>query len=159
MAVTATGSKFSYHNSLIFAAVCLAGAAWFGYDGWFGKYRQTELDKNNGKPTPNLYFNQYAPVPLAVLAIFSLISAIRTPAKKVIADENGLTISDKEVIPYSSIQQIDKRAFEKEGYFIIEYSQNNGVKKLKLSDRKYDNLALLLDEVIKQTGAKPADSV
>jgi len=159
MAVTATGSKFSRNNSLIFAAVCLAGAAWFGYDGWFGQYRQTELEKNNGVPTPNLYFNQYAPVPLATFAIFSLVSAIRTPSKKVFADENGLTILGKATIPYSSIKQIDKRPFEKEGHFIIEYSQDNGVKKLKLSDRKYDNLALLLDEVIKQTGAKPADSV
>ena len=159
MAVEATGSKFSRNNNLIMAVVCLAFASWFGYDGWVGEYHDEELVKNNGKPTPNLYFNQYAPVPLAVVAIFALVAAAKVPSRRITADDKGLTLSDGREIPYSSIKKIDKREFDKGGHFIIEYSENETAQQLKLSDRKYDNLGLLLDEIVRQTGAAPDESV
>ena len=69
-----------------------------------------------------------------------------------------MTINQQQPIPYSSFAKIDKRPFAKDGYFIIEHSENDKTKKVILSDKKYDNLGLLLDELIRQTQAAPADS-
>ena len=155
MAIEATGSKFSRNNNLITAVVCLAAAVWFGYDGWFGSYHDDQLAKNEGKPTPNLYFNQYAPVPLALVAVFCLVGVAKGPTRRLIADDQGLTLPCGTQIPYGNINKIDKRLFEKSGHFTIEYRHNDATEELKLSDRKYDNLGLLLDEIIRKTGAAP----
>ena len=158
MAVEVTGSKFARNNKLYVVVICLAFAIWFGYDGWLGAYRQKELDKNDGQPTANLRFNQLAPIPLLAIAIFSLVTSLGITKKKIVADDNGLVLSDGNSIPYQSIKKIDKRQLEKEGHFTIEYEQDSAIKNLKLSDRKYDNLGLLLDEIVRQTGAAPADT-
>ena len=155
MATEATGSKFSRNNSLIAAGMCLAFGLYFGYDGWFGKYRQKELDSNDGKPTPNLYFNQYVPIPLALIAIYSFLSAAKAKNRKLIADERGLTLSASETIAYNRITHIDERRFKKDGFFLVRYKDNDQKKEVKLTDRQYDNLGVLLDELIKQTGAQP----
>jgi len=155
MAVEATGSKFSRHNNLITAAVCLGAALWFGYDGWVGPYKQKQLDSNNGKPTSNLLFNQYAPVPLAAVAVWALAAAVAGKSRKITADDKGLVLADGRQIPYDDIVKIDKRKFAKEGVFTLEYQQAGKDKSISLSDRKYDNLGLLLDEIIRGTGAIP----
>jgi hypothetical protein len=155
MAVEATGSKFSRHNNLITAVVCLGAALWFGYDGWFGPYKQKQLAINDGKPTSNLLFNQYAPVPLTIFAVWALVAALRGKSRKVTADDKGLVLTDGQQIPYGDIVKIDKRKFAKEGVFTLEYQQGGKDKSLTLSDRKYDHLGLLLDEIIRRTGAAP----
>ena len=155
MAVEATGSKFSRNNNLILAVVCLGAALWFAHDGWMGPYRQKELDKNDGKPTSNLLFNQYAPIPLALFAVWSLISVARGKSRKITADDKALILADGQQIAYDDIVKIDKRKFAKEGTFTLEYEQGGKNKSLRLSDRKYDNLGLLLDEIIRGTGATP----
>ena len=73
MAVEACGSKSGRTSNLIGAVICLALAGWFAYDGWLGEYKEKELAKNEGKPTPNLLFNQYyGPIALGVVAIIFL---------------------------------------------------------------------------------------
>jgi len=155
MAVEATGSKFTRNNNLILAVVCLGAALWFGYDGWVGPYKQQELEKNDGKPTTNLLFNQYAPVPLAVAAVWAFAAAVIGKSRKVTADDKALTLADGQQIPYDDITKIDKRKFAKEGVFTLEYQQGGKDKSITLADKKYDNLGLLLDEIIRGTGAKP----
>ena len=155
MAVEASASKFRRNNGFIFAAVCIVGALWFGYDGWFGSYHDTELENNAGKPTVNLLFNQYVPIPLAAAAGYFLVTSLVASSRKLAADENGLVINGKKTLRYAEMKSIDKRRFEKEGHFTIEYEQAGKVERLKLSDRKWDNLGVLLDEVVKQTGAEP----
>lgn len=158
MAVTATGSRFRRNNMLILALLCIAGGLWFAYDGWINdKYQEENTDPETGKANPNLQFNRYVPIPLAVIAVYSLIMTAIIPGRRVVADDKGLTLADGCNIPYESLQAIDKRAFDKDGHFTISYAVGQTKKTLKLSDRKYDNLGLLLDEVISQTGAAPAN--
>ena len=66
--------------------------------------------------------------------------------KKVVADENGL-IAGGRTIAYDSIEQIDRTHFKTKGYFVITYKDGGGSGELKLSDRNYDNLLAVLDEV------------
>jgi len=157
MAVEAPGSKYSRNNKWIVAVVCLAGALWFGYDGWVGDYSKTQLAENEGKPTANLQFNRYAPIPLVIIAIVSAISAQGVASRKIVADEKGLVFPGGELIAYASIESIDKRFFEKEGRFSVQYSEGGVSKTIRFSDRKNDNLGLLLDEVVRRTGAAPAE--
>ena len=159
MAVTATGSKFSKNNMLILAVVCIGFGLWFAYDGWVNEeYKNKETNAETGEPTPNLQFNRYVPIPLAVIAVYALVMTARIPKRRVVADEKGLTVDSGLSIAYGSVRAIDKRNFEKDGHFTIQYEVNGVEKSLKLSERKYDNLGVLLDEVVRQTGAAPADS-
>ena len=69
--------------------------------------------------------------------------------RKVIGDEDGLIVNDKERISYDSIQKIDRTHFDSKGFFIITYEDKEGSEvNRKLSDRTYDNLAALLDELV-----------
>ena len=155
MAVEATGSTFSRNTRIYLAVICFAGAVWFGYDGWFGEYKDKELEKNDGQPSVNLYVNRYAPIPLALVALFSLITGLKVTSKKIVADDQGLTIDDEKIIPYSDMKKIDKTKFDKAGYFLIEYEEAQTLREVKISDRQYNNLGLILDEIIRQTGAAP----
>jgi hypothetical protein len=69
--------------------------------------------------------------------------------KKLLADENELVFSNKEKIPYDSIQKIDKTCFGSKGFFLITYKNKNGSEiSRKISDRTYDNLAAILDKLV-----------
>ena len=156
MAVIAPGSRHSRVNWLIVAALCAVMGLWFAYDGWLNKnYREKETKE--GKPTANLLFNQYAPFPIGLYALYGFFAAARVRSKKIVLDEKGLCIENKKPIPIDTISYIDNRRFDKDGIFIIGCTNSGLSKKIKLTDRKYDNLAELLAELIKQTGAAPAD--
>ena len=69
--------------------------------------------------------------------------------KKVIADEKELINSNKEKISYDAVEKIDKTHFAKKGFFVITYKREDGGEaRRKLSDRTYDNLAAVLDELV-----------
>jgi len=157
MAVVATGCRHTRNTNYIIAVVCILVGLYFFYDGWIGNYRLKELEENDNKPTISLYINQYAIIPLAVIAVYFALAAKRLNAKRIEADDTALSFSHGLKIPYNSIQQIDKRFFEKEGHFTLEYEVGSEAKKLKLTDRTYDKLGLLLDEIVRQTGAAPAE--
>ncbi len=163
MAVTATGSTYSRNNALIIGVVCLGVALIFFNDGWlswFGRtYREEQLAKNDGKPTINLLFNQYAPFPLALVAVYMFFRAVQIPKLRAVADENGLTVNNETPIAYSDITHIDNRFFKEKGYFVVGYRAGGEAKEVRLSDRLYDKLALLLDELVARTGAKPESEV
>ena len=95
------------------------------------------------------------PVPRTI-AVFFVFSAQRLKSRTITATEDGLEFSDGQKIPYTNVKQIDKRFFDKEGRFTLDYEQGSESKKLKLSDRTYDSLGLLLDEIVRRTGAAPA---
>ena len=155
MAVIATGSKFSAQNWLITAAACIVFAGWFAYDGWGNKEYQAKEIRKDGTPTVNLLFNRYAPIPLVIVAVVSLICSAQVKKKKISADDNVITLANGDTFAYGDITRIDKRNFEKGGAFYVEYKQNNSTQTAKFDDRKFDNLGLLLDEIIKQSGAQP----
>ena len=149
MAIEAPLSKHKKNNFKIYIAVCIGLAIWFGYDGYFNeKFKERHADAN-GTPDATLAINQKAPpffIGAGVL-LGAYLFAIRN--KKVIADENELIISDKERVPYDSIQKIDKTLFDSKGYFLITYKDKNGSEvNRKLSDRTYDNLAAILEHLV-----------
>ncbi len=124
-------------------------AIWFGYDGYFSEKFKEKRTKADGTPDSTLVFNQKAPpffIGAAVL-LGAYLFAIRD--KKIIADENELIISAKEKISYDSIQKIDKTHFKSKGFFIITYKDKIGNEvNRKISDRKYGNLAAILDKLV-----------
>ena len=149
MAIEAPLSKHKKNNFKIYIAVCIGLAIWCAYDGYFNDEWIKKHTDADGNPEAYLIFNQKAPpffIGAGVL-LGAYLFAIRN--KKVIADENELVISDKERIPYDSIQKIDKTLFDSKGYFLITYKDKNGSEvNRKLSDRTYDNLAAILEHLV-----------
>ena len=103
----------------------------------------------NGKPNSTLVFNQKAPPFFAAAAVFFGVYLFVVKNKKLVADENELVFSAKEKISYDSIQSINKTYFDKKGFFVITHKDKHGKEiNRKLSDRKYDNLAAILDHLV-----------
>jgi hypothetical protein len=155
MAIEAQISKHKKTNLKIYVAVCIIFAFVFAYDGYLSKYewsrRRSFYKKHtkDGRPDETMIFNQITPIVLAAAAI-GLAARLRAlKDKKLLVDENGLIISDKEKIAYDSIQKIDKTHFGSKGFFIITYRDNNEREvNRKLNDRTYDNLQAVLDELV-----------
>jgi hypothetical protein len=149
MAIEAPISKFTKTNLQIYIFLCIAVAAWFAYDGYLNR---TFIEKNtddNGKPNSTLIFNQKAtPLFVAGAVLFGVYLFV-VKNRKLVADENELVFSAKERIPYDSIEAINKTYFDKKGFFVITYKDKRGNEiNRKLSDRKYDNLAAILDHLV-----------
>jgi len=155
MAVEAAYSRYRKTNLKIYIGFCIVFAVVFGYDGYLSKYdwslRRSFYQEHvkEGRFDDTMLFNRMAPVVLfagALLLAFRL-RAVRN--KKLSAGENELVLGDSKKLTYDSIEKIDKTAFDKKGVFIITYRNKDGSEvDLKLSDKKYDNLGLLLDELV-----------
>ena len=159
MAIEAPVSKYKKTNLKIYIAVCIGLVIWCVYDSYFNEKFKEKYTGPDDKAKGWLVVNRNAPPYLigAAVILSAYLFAIRN--KKIVADENELIISGKEKIPYEAIQKIDKTYFDKKGFFIIIYNHKNGDEvNRKLSDRKYDNLGLILDHLVaKITGQKTED--
>lgn len=155
MAVEAPISKFKKNNLKIYIVACIIGAIILAYDGYLSKYewsyRRSFYEKHvkDGNPDETMIFNQIFPFFLIVLTAGLTWRLWAIKDKKLLADESELIISDKERIPFDSIQKIDKTHFKKKGRFVITYKNNCGKKvNRKLNDRTYDNLKAILDKLV-----------
>lgn len=155
MTIEAPISKFKKTNLKIYIAVCIVFAGVFAYDGYLSRYHWSlrrsfyEEHVEEGKPDDTMIFNQKAPIFLAAIAALLTAWFWTAKHKKLLADENELIISDKERIPYDSIQKIDRTRFKSKGFFIVTYRNNDGREvNRKFSDRAYDNLAAILDHLV-----------
>lgn len=149
MAIEAPLGKSKRTNFKIYIAICIGLAIWFGYDGYFNEEFIEKHKDAEGSPDSTLVFNQKSPPffigAAALLGVY--LYAVRN--KKLIAGENELVINDKEKISYDSIQKIDKTHFGSKGFFIVTYKNKDGGEvNRKISDRTYDNLAAVLDELV-----------
>ena len=149
MAIEAPISKYK-KNTLRFGIVILiAFAIYCVYDGYYNEKFMKKHTDESGNPDSTLVFNKKSPPYLigGAVVLGAYLFVIRN--KKIIAGENELIISDKKRIPYDSIQKIDKTHFEKKGFFIITYKDASGSEnEYKISDRTYDNLAAIVDELV-----------
>jgi hypothetical protein len=149
MAVEAPISKFKKSNLKIYIVLCICLAGWCIYDGYFNEgwiERHTNAD---GSRQAYLVVNRNAPPYLIGAAVVLAVYLFVIRNKKIIAGENELIIGDKVKIPYDSIQQIDKTRFKSKGIFIIMHKNDQGRDvERKISDRTYDNLEALLDELV-----------
>jgi hypothetical protein len=150
MAIEAPLSKFKKSNILIYIGICIIFAAWFGYDGYINK-KFIEEHTEDGKPNTTLMFNQKSPPFFLAGAVFFGIYFYMIKGRKLIAEENELAIDSKTKIPYDSIEKINKTWFEKKGYFVITYKNENGKETdYKISDRKYDGLENILNHLVEK---------
>ena len=155
MAIEAPISKFRKTNFKLYIGICLLAAIIFAYDGYLSKYKwslrysfyKEQVLDNNGKPTHTMIFNRKSPPFLLAGAVFFAVILYLIKDQKLIADENELIINNKKKIPYDSIQQIDKTHFEKKGFFVITCNGKNQAR-IKLSNRKYDNLTAILEHLV-----------
>lgn len=149
MAIEAPVSKYTKTNLKIYIFLCIAVAAWFAYDGYINKNFIEKNTNDNGNPNSTLIFNQKAPPFFAGAAVLFGAYLFVIKNNKLIADENELVFSAKEKIPYDSIEAINKTYFEKKGFFVITYKNQHGKEiDRKISERKYDNLAAVLDHLV-----------
>ena len=148
MAIEAPISKYKKTNIKIYIAICVGITIWCLYDGYFNK---DFIDKYtvDGTATGWLVVNKKAPPYLIGAAVLFGVYLFVIKNKKLIADENELVFSDKEKIPYDSIQSINKTYFEKKGFFVITYKDEHGKEiNRKISERNNDNLATVLDHLV-----------
>ena len=149
MAIEAPLSKHKKNNFKIYIAVCIGLTIWCVYDAHFNEKFKEKYTDANGNPKGWLVVNRNAPPFLigAGVLLGAYLFAIRN--KKVIAGENELIISGKERISYDSIQKIDKTLFGSKGHFLITYKgKDDSEVNRKLSDKTYDNLAALLEDLV-----------
>ena len=149
MAIISPLSNHKKNNIKIYIAACIVIAVWCAYDGYFNENWIKEHTDKDGQPQTYLAFNRKAPMYLGGAAVLlgAYIFGIRN--KKVVAEGSELIIDDKEKIPYDSIEKIDKTNFKSKGSFVITYTDSSGGEiNRKLSDRTYDNLEAILNEVV-----------
>ena len=149
MPIEAPISKYKKTNLLIYIILCIALAAWFAYDGHINKNFIEKNTDENGKPNSTLIFNQKSPPFFAGAAVLFGVYLFIIKNKKLVTGENELVFSDKDKIPYDSIQSINKTYFEKKGFFVIIHKDEHGKEiNRKISERNYDNLAAVLDHLV-----------
>lgn len=148
MAIEAPLSRYKKNNLLIFAAVIIGFAVWFAYDGYINKKFIEEHTEADGGPDGTLVLNKRVPFFLAGGAVLLVGYFFMIKDRKIVADENELK-TDSVTIAYNSIESVNKTHFTSKGFFIITYKDSNGQEQqLKLSDRTYDNLGILLDHIV-----------
>ncbi len=156
MAVTATGSRHSRSSTYIILIMVLGWGLYSLYDGYKNEKFQKEHTGPDGKPDSTLVMNRvHMPIGCGIIAIGCFVMLARIKQRRIVADEQGVRISGGPMIAYAQIQKIDKRFFEKEGHFTIEYTADGAVRSVKFKDAKYDGLGLVLDEIVRRTGAEP----
>ena len=157
MSIEAPLSKFSKNGFKLYIGVCLVFAVVFAYDGYLSKYewskRHSFYEKhfleNDGVADETMLFNRYSPLALAALAVGLGVRFYMVRNRKLVAGDMDLVIDGKQSIGYDRIKQIDKTHFKKKGYFVLTYkNEQDSDKDLKLSDRTYDNLEAILEELV-----------
>jgi hypothetical protein len=149
MAIEAPISRYKKTNIKICIAVCIGLVIWCIYDAHFNEEFIKKYTDADGNPTGWLIINKKAPPFLIGAAVLLGLYLFSLRNKKLIAEENELIINDKKRISYGSIQQINKTYFDKKGFFVITYKDKGESEvRLKLTDRKYDNLTAILEHLV-----------
>ena len=148
MQVSAPYCQYKKTNFKIYIVMLLIAAGYFAYDGYFNK---TFIKKhtNAGKPESTLVFNQKSPPFFLAGAVIAAVWFWKAKDKKLVADDEGLVFSEKDKIPYSSIESINKTNYDSKGLFVIEFKLPNGQKSQRqVSSGTYDNLDPVLELLV-----------
>jgi len=153
MAIEAPFSKYKKTNFKIIFIVLLGLGCWFAYDGYLNQKFIEKHTENFGTEEAvadsTLNFNRKSPPFFIAGAIAVAVYFMMVKNKKVIAGESSLITPNGE-IPYDSIEKINKTNFDNKGFFVITSKQGEKETDTRLSDRNYDNLSEILDELIKK---------
>lgn len=156
MVIEAPISKFKKTNLKIYIGACIIFAVIFAYDGYLSKYpwsyRQAFHNKHvneEGKPDDTMMFQRISPFFLAALAVGLICYLGAVKNKKIIADDEKLSVEGKAEIFFHSIEKVDKTNFDSKGFFFVIYKdENNTERQIKLSNRRYDNLKAVLEKIV-----------
>lgn len=150
MAIEAPIGKFKKNGLKMYIAICIGLTIWCIYDSYFNEDFINKYTVD-GKMVGWGAVNKKAPPFLIGTAVLLGVYLFTLRNKKLIADENELIISDKDKIPYDSMQQIDRTHFDSKGYFILTYKNENDKEvERKISTRRYDNLKDVLNHLVDQ---------
>ncbi len=153
MAIEAPLSKYKKQNYLIIFALLVALGGWFAYDGYlnenFIKDHTDISDTGEETPDSDLVFNRKSPPFFLAGALLVGGYFLMVRGRKIVAGDTSLQMGKVE-ISYDSIERITKTFFDKKGYFILTYKDGDKEIDVKLSDRSYDNMPAILDELVKQ---------
>ena len=148
MSVEATSSHYKKNTHKIFIVVLVLFAAYCVYDGYYNTKFIEKNTSETGEPNSTLSFNKKSPPILFGAAILLGINLARIWNKKVVAGDTSLDVCGTE-IAYDSIESINKTHFDSKGFFTIAYKDNRGNdSEIKISDKDYDGLATVLDEIV-----------
>jgi hypothetical protein len=91
---------------------------------------------------------------LGLVAVAGLVWFLWVRFKRIMADDQGLWLSNGRMVPYNAIKMIDNRRWPKAGLVILEYVNAAGrVQHAVLDAVIYENLPPLLNEVIARATA------
>ena len=152
MAIEAPYSKFKLNNYVIYIVICIAAGGWFAYDGYLNENYIEKNTDNYGTEeavaNDTLVWNRRLPFVLAATAVGFAIMRFKLKNRKVVADDNGVTISGK-TIAYESIEAINKTYFDSKGFFTVTYKDAGDAEcEQKFSDRNFDKLPAILDHIV-----------
>jgi predicted AlkP superfamily phosphohydrolase/phosphomutase len=148
MAAVATLGTYKKNSFKIYIFICLALAVWLTYDGYFSP-EFAEKHTKDGKADSTLKANRVSPFILLPAALVWALWWRAVKDKNIVADGNSLTLANGRKIDYDKIEKIDKKNFEKKGYFVITCKNDAGKDaEVKLSDKDFDGLEEVLTELI-----------
>lgn len=157
MAIEAPVSRYKRSNLKIYIAACGVAAAVLAYDGYLSKFfwsgRHSFYEKHmvdqGGKPDATMKFNRIIPPVLAAAGVILGFRLWRLRGRTIRAEADGLVLADGRKITYESIEKIDRTYFQSKGCFVISYKGESGREaECRLSNRDYDNLPVVLDELV-----------
>jgi hypothetical protein len=150
MAIEAPLCNYKNNNFKLGIIILIVAAAWFAFDGYYSDTFQKKHTLPDGKPDSTLVFHRkWGPTSFVIGAVLLAGYFWMVRGKKIIADEQGLIFSEDEKINYDAVQSINKSNFDSKGYFVVVYKDEAGNdKKRKISDKTYDNLAAILDQLV-----------
>ncbi|MGA2916707.1 MAG: hypothetical protein ABSE89_11845 [Sedimentisphaerales bacterium] len=148
MQVSAPYCQYKKTNFKIYIVILLIAAVYFAYDGYLNKNfikKHTTIDQ----PDSTLAFNKKSPPFFVAGAVILAVWFWMVKDKKLVADDEALVFSEKDKIPYDSIESINKTNYDSKGLFIVEYKLPNGQKSQReVSSNTYDNLAPILELLV-----------
>ena len=148
MAVIATLGTYKRSSFKIYIFICLALAVWMTYDGYFSP-AFAEKHTKDGKAESTLQANRIAPFVFLPAALVLALWWRAVKDKTIVADGKSLILDNGQKIDYDKIEKIDRKNFEKKGYFVITYKNDAGKEvERKLSDKDFDKLEDVLAELV-----------
>lgn len=147
MAIEAPLSRYKKNNMIIITMVLIVAGVWFYKDGYTNADFIAKHTNEDQSMDHTLLAHRYGWPVLVAGGLLTGAMFLLKRDKKIVADEKQLTVG-RTVIPFDSIDKINKTNFDKKGYFTITYKDNGTSRDLTLSERTYDNLSAILDHTV-----------
>jgi hypothetical protein len=134
----ASGRRWRWIIGIVF---CVVFGLWYLRDGWFNPEYQPAGSKHKDQ-----IFNQVATVVLLPGSIVLLVAFAVISKARVVADDRGIDVNSKQMIPWSAITKIDDSSYAK-GIVSVFYTRGGQEDKYVIDNYKLSHFDELLDEI------------